>query len=438
MIFVKFYVDSNSASGANISIKNWNILMTTMTNIRSIMKKQSNASHDQSNEKHSSLKKVIQAADKKLEASKIIEAKAIAEEIQNRLEEDIAKEINIEFNSGLNKNTKPPVSVDINGKQIGTSIKQNESTHILELHRKQIEIQDLHHEIQKNSSALEQLVNKSVNISDYLVKSEIELSRLEDVEKKYIKLQTASETLAKEYRELKLKLDEKYKQINILEGQKIKTRDILSKSQLEINSFNEQIKAQAAEMESQKVVLSKLKDENSNVIEKNKSLEHDLSNLLTFNNELKEKLKASHTEITNNEKSLSKSELKINTLTNENEQLSLDNQDIQTRYKSLSDHNAETISLLEEAQHELKSNNKSAEEKLRLKDARILKMERQLKVLTRQLSLTEQMATESQDAAKTNLDLKLHKNNKVQCKNNKYQTKAPVIEMPKDVLAAAL
>ena len=197
--------------------------MTAMTNIKSMISKRS-SKNDSPVEKKSSLKEVINAANLKQEASDKIEALAIAEDVEAQLALDIAKEIDIEFNLGFEDDTNMPDSIDLHGEAIASEIKpigtDEKSERVLELQRKQVAMQDMHQQMQQGSSMLETLVKKSEQISDYLSKAEIELSRLEDVEVRYAKLHSASETLAKEHRELKSKLEEKYKQVNLLERAK--------------------------------------------------------------------------------------------------------------------------------------------------------------------------------------------------------------------------
>ena len=402
--------------------------MTAMTNIKSIITKRSAKTQEingSSSSKKNSLKDVIKAATVKQDASDKIEALAIAEEIESQMVQDIAKEIDIEFNLGLDKD---PNSIDLNGKTINSdltnTLSEEKSERVLELHRKQTAMQDIHLQMQQGSAMLEMLVKKSETIADYLSKAEIELGRLEDVETKYTKLHSASEMLAKEHRELKSKLEEKYKQVNLLEGQKHKTRDMLDKAQLEINRLTEQSKAQAAEMHSQDIVLSKLKDENLNSSEKNNALSHELVELTKQNNDLQIKLDENQNQLVENEKALSKSNLKIDTLTRENEKTAIESLDIQARYTSLNGKYAETKSLLEEVKYELSSDRASFDEKLRLKDARIMKMERRIEVLTRQVSLTEQMVNNVGDEKTNELNKKLKEMKQPYCKASSTKSKA--------------
>ncbi len=402
--------------------------MTAMTNIKSMISKRSANSQEKNGSpvsKKNSLKDVINAANLKQEASDQIEALAIAEEIENQMVRDIAKEIDTEFNLGFDKN---PNSIDLNGNSIHlklqNSVSEEKSERVLELQRKQTAMQDIHLQMRQGSAMLETLVKKSEQISDYLSKAEIELCRLEDVETRYKKLHLASETLAKEHRELKSRLEEKYKQVNLLEGQKHKTRDMLDKAQLEINRLVEQSKAQTAEMHSQDIVLSKLKDENLSVNEKNNVLGHELAELTKQNKKLQSKLEASYNELAENDKAISKSNMKIEALTRENEQTAIDSLDIQARYASLNEKYAEGKSLLEEVKYELSSERSSFDEKLRLKDTRIMKMERKIEVLTRQVSLTEQMVTDINDEKTAKLGDRLLEMKQPYCKNPSTKNKA--------------
>lgn len=93
--------------------------------------------------------------------------------------------------------------------------------------------------------------------------------------------------------------------------------------------------------------------------------------------------------------------------------------DIQARYASLNDKYAENVSLLEEVKYELDSERGSFDEKLRLKDARIMKMERKIEVLTRQVSLTEQMVTDINDDKSAKLSNKLKEMKQPYCSSPK-------------------
>lgn len=405
--------------------------MTAMTNIKEMITKRSATQQKNDGSKVSkknALKAAIKAADKRLETSEKIEALAIAEELESQMTRDIAKEIDIEFNLNGSKDNKKPESVDLNGKPLTSNTLKSgveeKSEHLLELQRKQDAMQYIHLQMQQGVTTLDALAKKSEQISNYLAKSEIELSRLEDVEKRYAKLHSASENLAKEHRELKAKMEEKYKQVNLLEGQKNKTRDMLDKAQLEINRLTEQSNAKSADMNSQDIMLSKLKDENLSIKEKNGLLAHEISELDKQNQDLQKTLDANQNELTDAEKQLSKANLKIDTLTRENEQTAIDSLDIQARYASLNEKYAESASLLEEVKYELDSERSSFDEKLRLKDARIMKMERKIEILTRQISITEQMVTEITDEKTSDLSAKLSEMKKPYCSNPATKSKA--------------
>lgn len=148
-----------------------------------------------------------------------------------------------------------------------------------------------------------------------------------------------------------------------------------------------------------------------------------IAELNKLNDELQDKLKASHNELAESEKTISKSNLKIDTLTKENEQTAIDSLDIKARYTSLNDKYADAKSRLEEAKYELSSERASFDEKLRLKDARIMKMERKIEVLTRQVSLTEQMVTDITDDKTVKLSNKLKEMKQPYCKSPGVKTK---------------
>jgi len=395
--------------------------MTAMTNIKSMITKRTagNKTKTGSNSpKKDNLKKAIVAAEKKQATSEMIKDLAITQELENQMARDMAKEIDMEFNLGFEKSSSNPLSVDIDGKTIlgeGEN-KEGKSKLVLELNRKQSAMQDIYLQMQQGASLLDTLVKQSEHISDFLFKSEIELTRLQTVEAKYAKLCSASEVLAKEHRELKSKLEEKYKQVNLLEGQKHKTRDMLDKAQLEINRLTEQGNAQSAEIHSQEIILSKLRDENQSIEERNSILAHELAETRKQNKDLQVKLDDAQNDLSTMEKSLSKANMKVDTVTRENEQTAVDILDIQARYTSLNDRHAETMSTLEEVRYELDSERSSFDEKLRLKDARIMKMERKIEVLTRQVSLTEQMIGELGDDNAEDLNDKLQKMKTAPCK----------------------
>lgn len=251
--------------------------MTAMKSIKSMMTKRSSNSQQKSGSevtKKNSLKDAITAASLKQDTADQIEALAIAEEIENQMARDIAREIDIEFNLGFDKDKLDSADDAEQSKIINTLTEEN-SERILELQRKQQDMQGIHQQVQQSSSMLETLVKQSEQMSNYLSKTEIEISRLEDVETRYTNLYSASELLAKEHRELKSKLEEKYKQVNLLEGQKHKNRDMLDKAQLEINRLVEENNSQTADMHSQEILVSKLRDENLSVIEKNNILTHN-------------------------------------------------------------------------------------------------------------------------------------------------------------------
>ena len=412
--------------------------MTAMTNIKQMITKRSVKASKPNIEKKNALKAALNAANQKQEVADKIEAIAISQDIESQMERDISREINIEFNLNFDDKDKTPNSVDLNGNAIPLSIGTNvdeKSENVLELQRKQDAMQSMHLEMQQGAATLEALAKKSEQLTEYLIKSEVELGRLEDIEKRYVNLHKASEALAKEHRELKLKLEEKYKQVNLLEGQKHKTRDILDKSQLEINRLSEQNKAQAADMNSQDIIIAKLKDENLNSTEQNGLFKHEIAELNKQNSNLQNKIELIQNEYGENEKLLSKANLKIDTLSRENEQTAIESLDIQARHASLNEKYAETASSLEEVKYELSSERSSFDEKLRLKDARIMKMERKIEVLTRQVSLTEQMVSEITDEKTSSLSNKLKEMKQPYCKNQKANGKTSKVKF-KEVSAA--
>ncbi|MEM8649130.1 MAG: hypothetical protein AAGF54_01220 [Pseudomonadota bacterium] len=372
--------------------------MSAMDTMKSLMKKSEMSDSLTSDDRElgrRGINSVIDAADKHVRLTDEIEEAALSSELEEAIVSQLAEDIEASLQESMESEidfTETVVEEKASKKAFVVNSKVSER--ILELKRKRSTITDMKKEIDESGRIMELLSSKSVQLSDYLSKTEHELGLLEEIEDKYDTLKQASEKLARDHRTLLAKLSEAQNQTQILQGQKIRDREALDEAQVTINRLTEQTHEQDSELQLRKIEMSKVKDKNLDVTEKYEVLVQDNNDLIAENRELKDRLSQLTEETANQEKSIAKMKMQYDALQKENQQTLIDMSDIQNRYTTLSSKFTETQSELEQAKYELASKVTSTEEKIRLKDVRILKLEKNIEVLTRKMSLAEDMLAE--------------------------------------------
>ncbi|MEM9332074.1 MAG: hypothetical protein AAGA53_12155 [Pseudomonadota bacterium] len=322
----------------------------------------------------SNLKDVMAAADRQL---------AISQELRlldatGDLEDAIAQEITQEFAKQEKKMT--PVAE----KPVEVSFSDSQSQRILELHRRQQTVSDTKSQIESGAQLLKILIQRSEQMSEYLEKAEIEITELETIESKYATLRKASEKLANEFRELSSKNAENQKRVSLLEEQQKLDREEHSKTLKELNKVNEVKSSQAADIKKNKGIIAKLRDANLDLEERYKVSISETSECKRKIDSLQQKLMQTELEVSEAKKSFANQKIHVDSLTKDNELLAIDLADIQARYEKLNAKYSEAKVTAEDFEYKLKSEIVNSEERVQLKEARILQLEKAVEVLTKE------------------------------------------------------
>ncbi len=385
-----------------------------------VRKNQSNIdgdSVDTKNSKENQLKNAMNAADKRLSESKERQLEAEVEQMEEAIATQVQKSM-VEQESKITNSSA-------NTQQLNQDELKTERS--LELRRKHQSLHEMRSQIQNSVSLLGDATRHSDSLLKYFAKVEIDLAHLEEIESKATKMRELFTCVSKKHVDMKLRISEQQKQIELLNTQKSQNRSTIAEAQTEFSRLIAELRSQAHDIEQRDVEIAKHKDDKSALKEKNNVLLDQNSVADADIESLKDKLGSHKLQIKEQDKLLSKNAQQIDALTSENEQGQLETKDLQTRFTNL---NIEFVNLqmqFEESDHTYDSERKGFEEKQRHADARIAKLETKIGVLNKQLIKSEEkIATLIFDLEKAQ---SYRKNNKINA--NK---RAPYIIHPKKEL----
>ncbi|MDJ0613996.1 MAG: hypothetical protein QNJ29_09990 [Rhizobiaceae bacterium] len=265
------------------------------------------------------------------------------------------------------------------------------SKRVHELQRRQTSVEEMRDQLARTDMIIKALTKKSDQLFDYLSKAKVEISELEDTEKKYQSLHAESEKLKSEHKELQSKLEEKYDEVLQLESVKQKNRDSLEQAHIKINQMSEKLEEQSSEIQAIDAKYTKASDDQVAIKEKYDLLMVENDSFRQKNSDLGNKLAVIEQRFTEQEKAFSRTRLELSNTTAELEQSQLNANDIQDRYNKLSEEYSALKSSHDESLFDLEAEKRGSEEKVRLKNARIMKLERSIEVLNRQLAIAENL-----------------------------------------------
>ncbi|MEM9279265.1 MAG: hypothetical protein AAGA76_11885, partial [Pseudomonadota bacterium] len=173
----------------------------------------------------------------------------------------------------------------------------------------------------------------------------------------------------------------------------------------QINNMTEINNGQAADIKKSEGVIAKLRDANLDFEERHKVLTLENAEQQKQIEMLKNKLTNSETEVADLKKSIANQKLHVEGLTKDNETLALDLADIQGRYEKLNGKYSEANIRAEEFEYKLKAEVANADERLELKDSRILQLEKAVEVLTKEAATFSYTSDEALLAMKDEEDL---------------------------------
>ncbi|MGI9352556.1 MAG: hypothetical protein ACR2O3_13410 [Rhizobiaceae bacterium] len=349
--------------------------MTKLDNIKAAFSK---PKPEEENTDLGGLRTAMDAAASQMKREEQIEAEALSQEIESAISLELAKEM--------------PVLDSVEPNSTQKRLDDAISERLLCLQRKQGSVVEMRGHIKDGKLLLDRLSDKSEQLVDYLAKCEVEIAKLEDTENKYKKLSEASKKMAQEHRKLKSELADKNQQINMLEITKNNNRDKIEKVQAEIDSLGEQIKAQLSDIRTRDAAIVKLKSKSEEYEEKYALVVSENNEYVSIIKDLEDRSLLMSNQISEHEKVISRQSLRIDTQSNEISQYLLELQDVQNINSISNEKCNELKAELEETKYQLEAERTGFEEKIRLKNSRIKKLEQNLEVLTRQLSLSEDLS----------------------------------------------
>lgn len=262
------------------------------------------------------------------------------------------------------------------------------SPRILELRHRQRSCREMRQLINKSLKTLTEIGEGTDTVLDYLLNSEPELAHFELLESQHAKLREMSIQLAERSIDLKARLANQEHEIEILEALKKRMRGIIERSKTEIARINEKREEQISSMAAREITINRLGQEKNLLREKNLHLEARCKDAEAELENKYRDIEASREKISMLQNQLKIHEKQTENLIEERDQFLQKARSIMTDYDELQRSHRETLSKLEESVHSEEALRKEYEEKLKIKDARILKLESSNGVLSNQVLIS--------------------------------------------------
>jgi len=310
----------------------------------------------------------------------------VAEKLQEELSES-----EHQFNTGEESQYLTADTESQTPKLNTSNLNQVASKRIKELQRRQTCVDEIRDQLADTDLAVQALAKKSDQLFDYFVKANIELDNLEQTERKYKALLAESEKLKLENDETRSKLEQKQGEIQSLEITKQKHWDSMTGAQLEISRLSEQLDERASEIQAVQADVIKSNNNHIAMNEKHDLLIVENQRIDQKNADLCAKLAESEQKKSEQEIILERNQQEISKLVAKCEQTQLKTDEAQDSYNKLNEKYVTLQTQHEERSFEFDATQRDSDEKIRLKTARIVKLERSIQVLNKQLAITERL-----------------------------------------------
>lgn len=265
------------------------------------------------------------------------------------------------------------------------------SPRVLELGRRRSTVRLMRHEIDSGAAILKTLAQNSDLLLNYFEAAEKEIEHLEAVELASADLKKKCAELSTVKQKAVTKITDQQKQIHLLEAKKNQARETIADLQANLNQARSEIDTNRSKMATQNTKISKLADDLGRTAEELSLVETSNRDLWAQNeaaNAENESLRAQLAElqrVANDTKEL------VEGLTEEKSAVDMELKDVSAKYKSLREKYAEQTAELEDKTYSLETLAEDYEEKYRLKDAHIFKLESEINVSEKQVMLADDM-----------------------------------------------
>lgn len=300
------------------------------------------------------------------------------------LDDQLAVELREEFNLEDPSEDGNPDS------ELGSEIQDGTTptARIMELHHRQKSCQDMRRLIDKSLKTLSDIGEGTDVVLDFLLKAEPDITHLEQVESQHSNLREMSIQLAERSMDLKARLARQEHEIEILEALKKRMRGIIERNKSEIARINETKEELSSNVVARDILTNRLTQDKNLLKEKNLHLdarcrdaEAELETKTREMDTAREKISTTHNQLKVHEK-------QIESLIEERDQYLQKARSILSDYEELERSHRETVAKLEECIHSEEATRREYEEKLKNKDARILKLESSNGVLSNQVLIS--------------------------------------------------
>lgn len=252
------------------------------------------------------------------------------------------------------------------------------SARILELKRKQQSCAEMRAKYNESFNILSGLTKHIDLVSTYLEKSEVDLAHLENIESKSVQLGTMTANLTNKCQEMQATIDEQNKQISLLEAAKASGRKSIGLLKSQYAHLIEENKTLASDLSTRQASLIRQQSDNQSMMERIDAQTRDINDFQSDINRSRELLTTATISIQQKDKEILELSSDLHDIKQRYERSVIDQSEIRSKYSELKSQNMEFKTELEEVTFELGAARTEFEEKLRLKEKRILELESRL------------------------------------------------------------
>lgn len=265
------------------------------------------------------------------------------------------------------------------------------SPRVLELGRRRSTVRLMRHEIDSGAAILKTLAQNSDLLLNYFDAAEKELEHLEAVELASADLKKKCAELSTVKQKAVTKITDQQKQIHLLEAKKNQARETIADLQANLNQARSEIDTTRSKMATQNTKISKLADDLGRATEELSLVETANRDLWAQNEAAMAENESLRGQLAELQRTANDMKEMVDELTEDKATVGMELKDVAAKYKSLREKYAEQTAELEDKNYALETMAEDYEEKYRLKDAHIFKLESEINVSEKQVMMADDM-----------------------------------------------
>ena len=252
---------------------------------------------------------------------------------------------------------------------------ERSSSRILEIRSRQRACSDIGEKVRENADMLSNIASQADCMKAYLEKTELDLSHMEELESKLARLSSKSVELANKTKEMKATISEQKKQLSSLETQRIADRDTMDEMNSEIARVLDKNAAHETSIDDLNAALAELQNEKLGLLERIDAHNAERGRYQAECSDVKAELREAQEMIQHRDMEIAQKELVMADLNELNELNTVCIADAEVRCVALESNNMDLKARISQNLVEIESARRDFEERLRLKDMRVVEFE---------------------------------------------------------------